>query len=152
MRFFITLCAGIACAVTLASCSSPTQSINFQAPSGWSGTPSFFGFQAWTSPDKKQVLLLARLPVSANMNTAMQQSNFQSMQTTAQKRIKICGNQPAVEITGRGENRGNQTEQEMEMIFTSYSNATYLSIYSRDVGEPVNAQAEAALTELCQHS
>lgn len=151
-RNFVSVCAGVGFAAALAACSSPTQSINFRAPSGWTATPSFFGFQAWTTSDHKQVLVLMRFPVTGDVNQAIQHSNISNLQTTTERRITICGNHPAMYVSGRGENSSTHTEQQMEMVFTTYPSSTYVAIYSRNVGVASNAEAERAITSLCQHS
>ncbi len=149
MGIRITLLAAI---VALAACSSPTQSIDFQPPAGWTATPSFFGFQAWHTTDRKQTLVLVRLPVTVDPKTAMQHSEINNMETYTQKSITICGKHPAILITGRGMSSQSHGPQDVEMLMTSYSGATYLAVYARDVGTPMNAQANHAVYSLCQRS
>ena len=145
------LLLALAASAGLAACSSPTQSINFQAPSGWVATPSFFGFQAWRTADRKQTLVLFRLPVAVDSNRAMEQSSFSSFETVTRKKITICGKQPAYYIQGRGQSdrTGAPRDEAIEMIFTSYPNASYMALYARDVGVPIDSGAEHAIFSLC---
>ncbi|HEY9085343.1 MAG TPA: hypothetical protein VIN40_05340 [Candidatus Tyrphobacter sp.] len=133
----------------LAACSSPTQSIDFQPPAGWTATPSLFGFQAWHTADSKQTLVLFRLPVAADPNTVMRQADINTAGTTTRK-ITICGKQPALLILGRGTRAHSQ--QNVEMVMTSYAGTTYMAIYARDIGLPLNAQADRAIHSLCRRS
>ncbi len=137
----------LAAACVLFACSSPTQSVTFKPPAGWEASPSLFGFQAWHPSDNKQTLVLFRFPVAANVNQALSQSNFRQFNANTRQRIKICGNQPAVFLSGTG--TGSQGDQNVEMIITTVKGATYMAIYARDRGLHPNSQAETAIRSLC---
>jgi hypothetical protein len=144
LRYRVIL--GFAIALALVACSSPAQSVTFKPPAGWAATPSFFGFQAWHSSDD-QALVLFKLPVTANMNQALTESNFRQFTVKRRERIVICGKQPAVYLYGAStSDRGPQT---VEMIMTTTDGATYMAMYARDTKMRPNAQAEAAIRSLC---
>lgn len=134
----------------LCACSSPAQSVTFKPPAGWVATPSFFGFQAWHPSDDTQALVLFKLPVAADMNQALTESNFQQLTVKRRERIDICGRQPAIYIAGTA--TGRRGTQKLEMIMTTARGATYLAMYSRDLNVRANAQAETAIRTLCPRS
>ncbi len=140
----------LAALIGLAACSGPTQSVDFRPPPGWVATPGFFGFQAWHTADSQEMLALFRMPVAVDANKAMHNSDYSDLQSGTKKNITICGSQPAVLMTGRGSNSRTKEDQSVEMLMTSYSNSTYMAIYTRRLGIPPNPLAERALRSVCE--
>jgi hypothetical protein len=134
-------------ASVLCSCSSPVQSVTFKPPAGWAASPSLFGFQAWHPKDNKQALILFKLPAATDPNRALSESNFRQFSTSLRERIRICGNQPAIFLSGTG--TGARGTQRLEMVMTSVGGATYLATYARDEDVRPNSEAETAIRSLC---
>jgi hypothetical protein len=133
--------------IAAAGCSNPASSITFAPPAGWSASPSVFGFQVWQSPDKRQALMLFRLSAHMDANRALQRSSFTSFDVRSRKTIHICGHQPATFVDGTG--TSDSHDRYVEMIVTSYRDASYLALYARDTRDRPNAAAERAIRELC---
>lgn len=80
---------------------------------------------------------------SANMQGA-----FKSVTVMRKQTIEICGNQPALFVQGTAVSR-NDTESNVDMVLSTVRGASYFAMYVRPMEVPPNAQAEAALHELC---
>lgn len=134
-------------AASLVACSSPTHSVTFRAPAGWIATPSLFGFQAWRTSDRRQVLVLLRFPMVVDPNRALQQSNVQQLRAEHRRQITICGKQRALFISGIG--TGRRGPQHTDIVMTTVGGQTYVAVYARDLGVAPNADAETAIRSLC---
>jgi hypothetical protein len=118
---------------------------------GWNATPAIFGIQAWRAPDGRQNLVLFRFPLHLDTRQAIENSeDYNHWETASHKTIRICGDQPAILFSGRGESSrfGHRRDQQVEMVMTSY-NVTYMAMYARDLSVHPNADAERAIRSLC---
>nr|MDQ2681382.1 hypothetical protein [Candidatus Eremiobacteraeota bacterium] len=147
------------CAAIAAGCGSATDNLDFKAPAAWKATPSILGMmQGWTNPsDSNQIVMLMKLPIGKDINVADANTQLRNTKITANKSIKICGNQPAQFVTMTGTSGSSKTsgnpksdrKSVAEMITTRYSNSSYMAIYDREMGTPADPQAETALKSLC---
>lgn len=76
------------------------------------------------------------------------QGAFKSVTVRRKQTIEICGNQPAFFVEGTAISR-NDTESNVDMMLSTVRGVSYLAMYVRPMEVPPNAQAEAALHELC---
>lgn len=142
---------------------SPADDIDFEAPSGWTSTPGIMGrFQLWTGgTTNKQVLMLMKLPQDAKIDRSFDASDFKGMSGSAsvknatmleQRRMNICGTQPAVYMKMRGVSTTSGTQKTEEMIsavISKVSDGTFMAMHMYPVGSQPDPQAEAAIYELC---
>jgi hypothetical protein len=147
-------------AIIQAGCSfgsSPAEGLNFQAPPGWQSSPGIMGFmQFWRSPTNDQeILMLFRspkpLPEGAIFSNSQMQETLKDVVVTRRSRIEICGNQPATYIEARGSSSKGGDEN-IEMVMTTARGTSYFAMYVWPIAFPANAQAAAALRELCLKS
>jgi len=84
------------CVTVLAACGGAGDSIKFTAPKKFGEPKSMLGMmQIWTTSNQKEVLMLMKLPVTANPKSALQSSSMKDATIEKQEEIKICGNQAA---------------------------------------------------------
>ncbi len=148
--------AGLAtfCTLLAACTSSATQGVDFKAPSDWKS----FGIgpmQMWFPPGQTgsgksgTVLMLMRLPLGSHPSP-ISASSFKDSKITENKTIEICGNHPAQYIAFTGE-RGNVSGLG-QVVETNWDKNTYLALYVRDQNIPENADASAAIRNICPTS
>jgi hypothetical protein len=140
---------------------SPAEDINFEAPSGWQSTPGIMGrFQLWTggSANAKQVLMLMKLPQDAKIDRSFDASDMKDLTGPAsvkdatmldQRRMTICGNQPALYMKMRGASNSQKTNEMIEAVVSKVSDGTFMAMHMYPVGSVPDSQAEAAIYELC---
>ena len=154
MKTIVRLGALAVCSMlAFAACGSPTDNLSFKPPVGWEATPSIAGLmQAWQSPDKKQTLMLMRLPVAVKTEDLLKNANVNNAKVDQQKEITICGNQPAKlmsMVADRTEN-GKTTSSRMDGVVTGVAGATYFAMYAREVNAPADSAAEDAIRSVCE--
>lgn len=150
------------CAVLLSGCgltSSPAEGLTFAAPSGWQSSPGIMGFaQFWTpGSNSDEVLMLFRSPKQLDTSKPIDSKIWESgkLKNTKiedQRRITICGNQPATFFRGNAESsNGNSPDKphNLEMAMTNAGGATYFAMYVYPMNRHPNVQAESALHQLC---
>lgn len=142
---------------------SPADDITFSAPASWHGTPGIMGrFQLWTGgTDSKEVLMLMKLPQDAKIDKSFNASDFKDAAGTVpvknatmeeQRDMTICGNQPAMFMKMRGVSTNNgdkKTDEMIEAVVSKVSDGTFMAMHMYPVGSVPDAQAEAAIYELC---
>ncbi|MFN2528531.1 MAG: hypothetical protein ABR584_07430 [Candidatus Baltobacteraceae bacterium] len=135
------------CASMLAACGSPGASITFSAPAKFSDSKNILGMaQIWTTPNRKEILMLMKLPVNADSRkTAFNSPVMKNATIEKQAAIKICGNQPArsFEMLQRKEH------QHIDALMTTTLGSTYMSMYGYPAGSKPDPQAESAIKNLC---
>jgi hypothetical protein len=156
--------AGVAFLSACGLTKSPAEDINFVAPDGWQGTPGIMGrFQLWTggAANDKQVLMLMKLPQDAKIDKSFSASDFKDATGPAsvkdatmleQRTMNICGSQPAMYMKMRGVSSSTDNKKTNEMIsavISKVSDGTFMAMHMYPVGSVPDAQAEAAIYELC---
>jgi len=109
--------------------------------------------QFWRPPSgEREVLMLFKSPkalqASDVYSSANMQGAFRSVTVRRKQTIEICGNQPALFVQGTAISRNN-TESNVDMVLSTVHGTSYFAMYVRPMEVPQNAQAEAALHELC---
>jgi len=132
---------------------SPASGLQFQAPAGWQASPGVMGMmQFWRPPaDDHQVLMLFKSPRKIRESEAFSDARagqtFQDLTIERRQTIRICGDQSAMYVRGRGSSKGEPSV--VESVIADTGGATYVSLYVRPVASPADIQAEAALRQLC---
>ncbi|HEV2643960.1 MAG TPA: hypothetical protein VGT98_14705 [Candidatus Elarobacter sp.] len=146
-----------ACAFVLSACgfsASPADGLRFAAPPGWRSSPGILGFmQFWRPPaDDNQVLMLFKSPKPLKASDVFSydrmQDTLKDARVTSRRSIAICGDQPATYIEARGSSAKGGNDK-VDMVMTTLRETTYFALYVRPVEAVPDAQAEAALRELC---
>lgn len=147
---FATMLAAAGCGFT----SSPADNITFKAPAGWQASPGIMGFmQLWKAPGNgDEVLMLFRSPKQISTSDVMSSANLKDARVETTQRVTICGNQPAQFLKAQGTAQGLGTKGQnsnVEMMMSNTGGATYMAMYVYPNGGVPNAEATAALRELC---
>ncbi len=149
---------GVACAalLALAACGSATDAVTFKAPATYQSAASIGPFmQVWTTADKHDALILMKLPTQVSLDQMLAQSSVKNATVHLQRQLTICGSQPAVyaEMTGVAGMVGNSSSGkepgDVDFIGTNVSGHTYMAMYVRDHGTPVDPAAVAAIHDVC---
>ena len=151
MRTFRSL--PLATLLALTGCgfnSSPADNLTFKAPAGWQGSPGIMGFmQFWKAPNgNKEVLMLFKSPKPLEVHDVFNSANMKDARVETEKPISICGNQSAEYIKAQGTTSSND-DSTIEMVMTKAAGTTYLAMYIYPVRAAPNAEAGAALRQLC---
>lgn len=140
----------------LAACGSVTSGIDFQPPSGWTGTPAMFGrLQMWIKRDSAkdavpQMLMLVKGDASDT------HADFSALPPQYDKNLRVlhrgsttlCGSQPADDIVAQGsDNHGRRSQ--IEMVSSVIGKNRYVAMYIRAVRAKPDAEAETAIHSLC---
>jgi hypothetical protein len=134
------------CASVLAACGGAGDSIKFAAPKQFGEPKNMMGFmQIWTTPNQKEVLMLMKLPVTANPKSAFQSSTMKDAKILKQEEINICGNQAAKYFSMVKP----QQHQQIDAVMSPLGGATYMAMYGYPQGSKPDAQAESAIRDLC---
>jgi hypothetical protein len=159
MKYRALLPVVLACATALAGCGpSPTQSLVFKAPDGWTSTPSLFGFQVWLKDPKggsKESIFLVKVTEKPGtdkklaMTSSLSDLNYKGAKVKTAAEITICGNQKANYLESSGTNKAGD-QSDIEIITTSYGSDRYVAVYARPTSVSADPQAEAAIHSLCQ--
>lgn len=147
---FATLLAVSGCGFN----SSPADNITFKAPAGWQASPGVMGFmQFWKAPGNgDQVLMLLRSPKQIPTDDIITSANVKDAKIESVQHVTICGNQPAKLLTARGNAQSvttKGTNSNLQMVISDVGGATYMALYAYPLGGSPNAEATAALRELC---
>lgn len=150
MKIRALLSLAVLCLAAGCSFKSPAEGLDFQAPAGWTSTPSMFGFQMWmkTSKDGEVMMLInhkGKMNADFNINTVPGTTKGEIL---ARKDIHICENQPAKFYEMSGTTNGKPAVT--EMVLTTYEgDNNYMSMYTRPKSVTADRQAEAAIKMLC---
>ena len=137
--------------------SSPADHLTFKPPAGWQGSPGMMGFmQLWKAPgNTNQVLMLFKSPKPLQASEVFNNADLKDARVVSMQRVTICGNQPAEFVKAQGTSQGvmqNPKQINVEMMMSNAGGTTYMAMYVYPVGGAPNADATAALSELCQKS
>jgi hypothetical protein len=139
----------------LAACSgltkSPAEGLNFKAPDGWKSTPGIMGImQLWSSGTGKEVLMLFHAPADWKADQALDSANVKDAQVEEQRAVKICGDQNAQFVKMRATSTHGDGDQNVQMMTSkAVDGGTYLALYIYPIAAQPDAQAQAAIYELC---
>lgn len=143
-------------ALALAGCGSATDELTFKVPAGYVSSLSVGPFvQIWKGPRPHTALMLMALPTKASLRDIQSNADVKDAQIVSQSNIRICGDQPARYVSLVGEHTGVDTgssdrvKEQVDMVATYVNSKTYMGIYARPVGSPVDAAAESAIHDLC---
>lgn len=159
MKYRLLLPVVLACATALAGCGpSPTQSLAFKAPDGWTSTPSMFGFQIWLKDPKggsKESVFLLKVTEKPGtdkkiaMTSSLSDLNYKGAKVKSVSEITICGDQKAQYLESTGTSKTGDTS-EIEVVTTAYGDQRYVAVYARPTTSSADAQAETAIHSICQ--
>jgi hypothetical protein len=148
--------------LALAACGSATDSVTFSVPPGYESKASLGPFmQIWGGKDPRDVLILLALPVTGDLNKAINQSQTKGASFDATQKITICDNQPAIFAKGTGQMTTDSPQSSgtagakktepsaLEVIATQVKGKTYVAMYGRPLKAPVNPAAEKAIKNVC---
>jgi hypothetical protein len=156
--------AALAATILLAACGltkSPAEGLNFQAPAGWQSTPGIMGkFQMWMTGGGKtqQMLMLIDMGSDTKLNESFDlkdvkgsspSSFVKNATVVTQRKMTICGNQPAIYIKMRGTSSSSSSEENVELLISKAAQSAYMAAYIYPAALEPNASAEAAIYELC---
>jgi len=149
LAFAVLLTAG-GCGFT----SSPADNITFKPPAGWQASPGIMGFmQLWKAPGgRDEVLMLFRSPKQIATSDVMSTANLKDARIETRQDVTICGNQAAqfIKAQGTATSVGSKSDSSnIEMMMSNTGGATYMAMYVYPVGGSPNAEATAAIRELC---
>jgi hypothetical protein len=153
LRYGIAACALLGALATTA-CSgltkSPAEGLTFKAPADWTSSPGIMGMmQFWASPDKKQVLMLFKVPADFKTDQAFSSADVKDAHIEVQRDVKICGNVAAQYIKGIATSSRTNDDNNLEMIVAKGTDGTYMSMYIYPIGTKPDDTADAALYQLC---
>ena len=155
-RFFSVsvACAALLVASGCGFTSSPADNLTFKAPPGWQASPGIMGFmQFWKAPGSgDEVLMLLRSPKRIPTNDVMTTANVKDAKIESTQQVTICNGQSAEYVKAQGTAQNLTTKSSnsnLEMIISDANGTTYMAMYLYPLGAAPNAQATAALRELC---
>jgi hypothetical protein len=159
MNYRTSIVVALACSLGFAGCGpSPTQSIAFKAPAGWTSTPSMFGAQVWLKGDLKsstQMIILVKATEKPGadkklaMTSSLSDMNYKGAKVKKAAEITICGDQKAQYLEASGQNKSGEPSA-VEVITTAYGDQRYFVIYSRPEASQPDAAAETAIHSICK--
>lgn len=152
MRLHLSIGAAVLAAAVLSACgltSSPADSLSFKAPKSWQAFPGIMGFmQFWKQPGADAVLLLFKSPKPIKITEVFNNADLSDAHVETQKPITICTNQPAEYFKAQGKSKTGH-DSNIEMVMSNAGGQTYMAMYVYPIGTQGDADAEAALRELC---
>ncbi|MGA8535124.1 MAG: hypothetical protein WB615_13530 [Candidatus Tumulicola sp.] len=130
---------------------SPADGLTFKPPAGWQSSPGIMGFmQFWRGPNASdEVLVLIKSPKPLQTREVFNSANMRDAKIETEKPITICSNQPAEFFKAQGTSSRGGSDSNIEMVMTNAGGTTYMALYAYPVAAAPNAQASAALRELC---
>jgi hypothetical protein len=141
----------------LAGCGSATDAVTFKPPPGFTPSVSVGPFmQAWSGPNKSMMMLMA-MPTKMDLQKTISSSTVSNARIQKQSTIDICGNQPALYAQMIGNRQGSESpaagakdqKEQIEFLATNANGKTYMAMYLRPLGTPLDSKAEAALHNVC---
>ncbi len=140
----------------LTSCGpDPTVGTTFKPPAGWQAMPAIAGWKMWLNKNKDadQAVMLIRFPNKGKTKFSdidfSKNPYYKGDGTTKEQRITICGGHPAQYLLAHGTGKGSGKEGDAEMIFTSWGQDTYMTLYARPKAAKADPAAEAAIRSIC---
>ena len=141
-------------ACALASCGgltkSPADGLTFAAPHGWRSSPGIMGMaQFWVGPND-QMLMLFKTPRDWTESEAFTSADMKDVHIELQRSISICdGSRQATYIKAVATSKRTNDDSNDEMMIAKAPDSTYVALYAYPIGVVPQAEAEAALHELC---
>jgi hypothetical protein len=127
--------------------------LTFHAPDGWTEISQVAGphIELWRSTDKSQrgVLTLDRDPPAFDPAIAVKSLEEKGGRLVAQRTMTLCGNQPSVYSRVIQKARIGSGTYTWEIVASRTPSALWEARYLYPTGSAPNAQAQAALYELC---
>jgi hypothetical protein len=154
MKRIVSIAAAVAAALT-SGCgltASPADNITFTAPKDWSSSPGIAGFaQFWRSGRKGEALILFRSPKPITASDVLQSANVHDVQIQSRKDITICDGQEAQQILIRAKDDAKDDPHVVDAttVMSTTGGVTYFAVYVHRIEMPANADAAAAVRELC---
>ncbi|HTA38136.1 MAG TPA: hypothetical protein VK760_03630 [Candidatus Acidoferrales bacterium] len=153
LRFGIAALALVATVAT-AACGgltkSPADGLTFKAPTDWASSPGIMGMmQFWTSADKKQVLMLFRVPADFKTDQAFNSAEVKDAHIESQKPVKVCGSQDAEYTKAIATSSRTGDDNNLEMVSTKNADGVLMGMYIYPIGTKPDAAADAAIYQLC---
>jgi hypothetical protein len=141
-------------AVATAACGgltkSPAEGLTFKAPADWTSSPGIMGMmQFWTSSDKKQVLMLFKVPADFKTDQAFNSAEVKDAHVESQKAIKVCGSQDADYTKAIATSSRTGDDNNLEMVTTKTADGVLMAMYIYPIGTQPDATADAAIYQLC---
>jgi hypothetical protein len=142
-------------ALAIAACSSitksPAEGLTFTAPDGWKSSPGIMGMmQFWASPDKKQVLMLFKVPADFKVDQAYSSADVKDAHVESQRSLKLCGNLTGQYIKAIATSSRTGDDNNLEMVVVKGdAPETYMSMYVYPIGMQPDKTADAAIYQLC---
>ncbi len=149
MRMSLRLLLGSVAIAVLAACGSPTDTLAFKVPPGWTSKAQMGLLQIWQGSDNKQVLMLMKLPVAVDVSSAMNSANMKDAKVESQQEVTICNGQKAQLVTATGQSKNENEQDRIDMLMTAAGGNTYMAMYVRPVNAATDAGAEASLRTVC---
>jgi hypothetical protein len=129
---------------------SPADGITFTAPSTWQSSPGIMGMmQFWTSPDKKQVLMLFKVPADFKTDQAFSSAEVKDAHIEEERSVKICGNMQADYTKAIATSSRTGDDNNLEMIAAKADGGVFMAMYIYPIGTKPDPTAGAAIYQLC---
>jgi hypothetical protein len=129
---------------------SPAEGLTFKAPADWPSSPGIMGMmQFWTSPDKKQVLMLFKVPADFKTDQAFSSADVKDAHIEAQRTINVCGEQHADYMKAIATSSRTGDDNNLEMVSTKSADGVLMAMYIYPIGTQPDATADAAIYQLC---
>jgi hypothetical protein len=129
---------------------SPAEGLTFKAPADWTSSPGIMGMmQFWTSSDKKQVLMLFRVPADFKTDQAFNSAEVKDAHIESQKAIKVCGSQAADYMKAIATSSRTGDDNNLEMVSTKTADGALMAMYIYPIGTQPDTAAGAAIYQLC---
>jgi len=138
----------------LAACSgltkSPADGLTFTPPAGWASSPGIMGMmQFWTSTDKKQVLMLFKVPADFKTDQAYSSADVKDAHVETQRTIKVCGSTEAQYVKAIATSSRTGDDNNLEMVTAKSGDGVLMAMYVYPIGVKPDGAAGAAIYQLC---
>jgi hypothetical protein len=109
-------------------------------------------------------VILVQLPAQVDLDRMLAESTVKDAAARVKRKIRICGNQPAVfaqmtGATGGTVNLGigsapgsKEARSDVHFLGTNVGGKTYLAMYVRPIGAAVDPAAESAIRDVAQNN
>ncbi len=151
------------CTAALAGCgltSSPADNLTFKAPAGWSASPGIMGYMQFWKASDDEMLMLFKSPKEISEKDVFSSAKLNDATIVERKDVTICNGQHAAYMlargtatettsTGGGVSVDKKTQSYVQAMETDANGTTYFALYIYPVDAKPNAEAVAALRQLC---
>jgi hypothetical protein len=142
LAFALTACGGLT--------KSPAEGLTFKAPAAWTSSPGIMGMmQFWTTDDKKQMLMLFKVPADFKTDQAFSSADIKDAHIETQRPIKICGNVDAEYTKAIATSSRTGDDSNLEMVTSKADTGEYMALYIYPIGMKPDDTAGAAIYQLC---